>query len=104
MTYKRDVNDVRESPALEIIGELAAPGRHGPLPRPVRAPRSRSATRPWNRWRSTTRCWKAPTASLIPTDHSVVDYKRVVAAAAVVIDTRNATTGVADPHRKIVRL
>ena len=38
---------------------------------------------------------------LIVTDHSNIDYARIVEQAQLVIDTRNATRGIASP--KIVR-
>jgi UDP-N-acetyl-D-glucosamine dehydrogenase len=41
---------------------------------------------------------------LITTDHSEIDYDRVVARAAVVVDTRNATRDVVQHREKIVRL
>ncbi len=41
---------------------------------------------------------------IIATDHSGVDYKRVVDLAPLVVDTRNVTRGVA-PHRdNVVKL
>ena len=49
VTYKPDVNDIRESPALEIIEMLAQQGRPGVVRRPLhpaaRARRSASSTR-----------------------------------------------------------
>ena len=41
---------------------------------------------------------------LILTDHRVIDYKRVLEQAPVVVDTRNATSGVVQHRAKIVRL
>ena len=39
---------------------------------------------------------------LILTDHSIFDYASVVRVASLVVDTRNATAGLLEPH--IVRL
>ena len=41
---------------------------------------------------------------MILTDHSVVDYARVVAKAQRVYDTRNATRGVREGREKIRKL
>ena len=42
--------------------------------------------------------------ALILTDHAEFDYAMVVDEAPAIVDTRNATRGLADPHGKIVRL
>jgi UDP-N-acetyl-D-glucosamine dehydrogenase len=42
-------------------------------------------------------------AVLITTDHTNVDYQKLVAGASLVIDTRNATKGVLTGREKIVR-
>jgi UDP-N-acetyl-D-glucosamine dehydrogenase len=40
---------------------------------------------------------------LVATDHSSIDYARVVAKAPLVVDTRNATKGVRQGREKIVK-
>jgi UDP-N-acetyl-D-glucosamine dehydrogenase len=40
----------------------------------------------------------------IITDHSAFDYARIVARARAVVDTRNATRGVAEGREKIILL
>jgi UDP-N-acetyl-D-glucosamine dehydrogenase len=40
---------------------------------------------------------------LIATDHSAYDYPTIVRHAELVVDTRNATRGVADGREKIVK-
>jgi UDP-N-acetyl-D-glucosamine dehydrogenase len=103
VAYKREVNDIRESPALEIIRELWRRGvdvtYHDPY-----VPRVTIADR-------TLVCVPLDEATvrdadcvLILTDHAGVDYKRVVEAAAVVVDTRNATAGLVEHRERIVRL
>jgi UDP-N-acetyl-D-glucosamine dehydrogenase len=42
-------------------------------------------------------------AVLVATDHSSVDYARVVERAALVVDTRNACRGVKVGREKIVK-
>ena len=46
----------------------------------------------------------AADAVVIVTDHSSVDYQRVVALAAVVVDTRNVTAKLAKGKGRIVSL
>jgi UDP-N-acetyl-D-glucosamine dehydrogenase len=103
VSYKRDVNDARESPAIEIITELSARGAlvqyHDPyVPELTVGARSLTSVPLDDRTVSGADC------VLIVTDHSGVDYKRVVDLAKVVVDTRNATRSVVQHQEKIVRL
>ena len=103
VTYKRDVNDIRESPALEIIADLFRRGAtvhyHDPYVPSLAVGDRRLDSVPLD-----DSDWERADCVLILTDHSVIDYKRVVETAAMVVDTRNATAAVVDPHRKVVRL
>ena len=102
VSYKRDVNDARESPAVEIMGELAGRGaavqyHDAYVPELVVGSRSFRSVPLDDRVLSDADC------VLIVTDHSGIDYKRVVELSKVLVDTRNATHSVV--HRdKIVRL
>jgi UDP-N-acetyl-D-glucosamine dehydrogenase len=103
VTYKRDVNDIRESPALEIIADLIRRGAsvlyHDPyVPRVVVGDRALESAPLDDAVLENADC------AVILTDHSIIDYKRVVQTAAVVVDTRNATAAVLDPSRTVVRL
>jgi len=100
VSYKRDVNDARESPAIEIIHELERREAHVEYCDPYVtrldvAGRVRSAV-PLDEERLA-----GADCVIIATDHSCFDYKRVVDLAPLVVDTRNATRGVA-PHRDTV--
>jgi len=103
VTYKRDVNDVRESPALEIIADLIRRGAtvlyHDPY-----VPGLTVGDRVLESVALDDAVLQGADCALILTDHSVTDYKRVAESAPLVVDTRNATAGVADPHRTVVRL
>jgi UDP-N-acetyl-D-glucosamine dehydrogenase len=103
VTYKRDVNDIRESPALEIIADLVRRGAtvhyHDPY-----IPTLAVSDRALESVPLDDAVLRDADCALILTDHRVVDYKRMADAAPLIVDTRNATAGVADPHRKIVRL
>ena len=103
VAYKRDVNDVRESPALEVIHELETRGAHviyhDPyVDRVVVNGRTLTSTA------LTAETLRGADCVLITTDHQVVDYKRVVELAQVVVDTRNVTAGLVQLRDKVVRL
>jgi UDP-N-acetyl-D-glucosamine dehydrogenase len=103
VTYKKDVNDVRESPALDIIEELrkrrARVAYHDPYVPTLGLPDGTLASAPLD-----DAVVRGADCVLIVTDHSCVDYKRVVDLARVVIDTRNATRAVVAHRAKVVRL
>lgn len=99
--YKRDVNDARESPALPVIRMLCERGAdvcyHDP----------HVPTLPVGRHILSSVALDADTLRsaecvLILTDHRCVDYREVVRHARLVVDTRNATRGLAGA--RVVRL
>jgi len=89
VTYKPDVNDVRESPALEIIEMLERKGAHVTYADPF-TPQlildgvKLSAVEP------TAEAIAAADCVLILTNHSAFDYAAIAKRAALVVDTRNA--------------
>jgi UDP-N-acetyl-D-glucosamine dehydrogenase len=103
VSYKRDVNDARESPALEIIHELqrhqALVEYHDPYVPHLDVAGHRHASVPLDEARLT-----AADCVLIATDHSALDYKRIVDLAPLVVDTRNVTRAVAPYRDNVVRL
>ena len=93
VSYKRDVGDVRESPALDIVELLRARGAEVAFHDP-HVPELSLGGRPL---RSVALDGlEAYDCVLITTDHAAVDYRRVVATARLVLDTRNATRGLRD--------
>ena len=77
MAYKKDIDDMRESPALEVIKHLRREGREGPLHRPVYSqifPRSGSTPWTWPPCRSPRSTGHSLDAVMIITDHSAYDY------------------------------
>ena len=101
ISYKKDVGDVRESPALDIIRMLREKGadvryhdRHVPVLREEGFDLASVD--------ATAGELGASDCVVIVTDHSDVDYEDVVARAPLVVDTRNATRGMTAPN--IVRL
>jgi UDP-N-acetyl-D-glucosamine dehydrogenase len=103
VTSKHDVNDIRGSPALVIIAELIRRGAtvryHDPYV-PTLAVGDRALTSV----ALDDAALQDADCALILTDHSIVDYRRVVEAAPLVVDTRNATAGAVGAHRTVVRL
>jgi UDP-N-acetyl-D-glucosamine dehydrogenase len=103
VSYKAEVNDTRESPALDIIAELSRRGAtvlyHDPYVARVVAGGQRLASVPLS-----DDLVRAADCVLILTDHAAVDYKSVVEAATLVVDTRNATAGLVEHRDRIVRL
>ncbi|MBM4079013.1 MAG: nucleotide sugar dehydrogenase [Planctomycetes bacterium] len=105
VAYKRDVDDMRESPALEIIEHLKALGAevtysdpHIPKIPPMRAHHLEMAAQPL-----TPDFLRQQDCVLIVTDHTSYDYAWIVANSALVVDTRNATKGVTVGREKIVK-
>jgi len=97
------VNDARESPAFEIIGELWRRGAtvryHDPYVPSIRVGARSLESEPLE-----DETLRSVDAALILTDHRVIDYKRVAELAPLVIDTRNATAAVVQYRDRIVRL
>ena len=92
VAYKRDIEDIRESPALSIIRlleqKLATVRYHDPH---VPMLRSRNLEREMLSVELTRDAVDSADAVIIVTDHSDVDYGFVLRHAQLVIDTRNAT-------------
>jgi UDP-N-acetyl-D-glucosamine dehydrogenase len=105
IAYKRDVDDMRESPALAIIQRLlrggAAVEYNDPFFPTVGNLRHYDFSLTSTPLTPSLSELAAYDCVLIATDHSVYDYARIVENARLVIDTRNATRNLASP--KIVR-
>lgn len=106
VAYKRDIDDLRESPALKIMELLRKQGAqityHDPFI-PVIEPHGGSTIRLESR-PLTDELLAEADCVLILTDHSNVDYERVAAKARLIVDTRNATKNVAANQEKIIKI
>jgi len=107
VAYKKNVEDMRESPALVLMQELEDRGAKVdyydpfvPLLAQTRA-HPRLAGRPCVEWHLDNFCGRYDVA-LICTDHDGVDYAGLVGAIDLVIDTRNATRDVTLGRNRIV--
>jgi UDP-N-acetyl-D-glucosamine dehydrogenase len=101
VSYKKDIDDLRESPAITIIEDLQ---KHGALvsyndPYFPKIGKGRKYDLQMQR---------VPLENIgqydcvvIVTDHSEYDYRQIVDEAQLIVDTRNATAGISSP--RIVR-
>lgn len=106
VAYKKDIDDVRESPALKIIELLRKQGANVSYHDPyisVIEPHGGSSVH-LDSVELTDDALAAADCVLILTDHSVIDYDHVVEKAKLVVDTRNATKNVEQNREKIVKL
>jgi len=99
VAYKKDIDDVRESPALSIIDRLRSKGcevhYHDPFVSEVRFDDAHSHGNgaPLTSVELTDQEIKTADCVVIVTDHSQIDYRRVIELAPLVVDTRNALNG-----------
>lgn len=92
VAYKRDIDDMRESPALAIIESLESLGAevsfHDPY---VESIHLEGLDRDIRGVGLTDESIRESDCVVIVTDHSNIDYRRVVELASLVVDTRNTT-------------
>ena len=100
VSYKRDIDDVRESPALDILNILEGRGARVGYNDPYVPELQLSRT--VLRSEELLPAVRAADVVVIVTDHSAYPYREIVEAAPVVVDTRNATRGIRSP--KIVKI
>jgi UDP-N-acetyl-D-glucosamine dehydrogenase len=99
VAYKKDINDVRESPALSIIDRLRAKGAdvryHDPFVEEVRFDdaHTEGGGEALTSVELSDEELKAADCVVIVTDHSGIDYSRVTALTPLIVDTRNALNG-----------
>ncbi len=101
VAYKRDIDDLRESPALTIIELLRKRGADVAYNDPYFPTVGHGRKYDLNMTCVPLDNLREYDAVLIVTDHSSYDYAQIVREAQLVIDTRNATRGIDSP--KIVR-
>lgn len=97
VTYKRDVEDIRESPAIEIIKLLreskARVDYTDPYVPALTLKEAMLTTVPLD-----DEHLQGADCVVIATDHRAVDYAFIVRVAALIVDTRNATIGMTGSH------
>ena len=104
VAYKKDTNDLRESPALDVMSLLRDQGArvsfHDPHARTLEIDGGQSQqSRPL-----TAANLKRADLVIIVTDHTDFDYDMIARHATLILDTRNATRGVKAGRAKIHKL
>ena len=103
VAYKRDIDDVRESPALDIIKLLCNKGAevtwHDPYVRELKGMESLTRAEA-----VTSELLSQADCVVITTDHSTYDWEAIVKDATLIVDSRNATRQVGLGRHKIVPL
>jgi UDP-N-acetyl-D-glucosamine dehydrogenase len=101
LAYKRDIDDLRESPSLTIIELLREKGATVAYNDPYFPKVGRGRHYDLNMVNTPLDNLGQYDAVVIVTDHSTYDYEAIVAQSRLVVDTRNATKGM--NSNKIVR-
>ena len=97
VAYKKDIDDMRESPALKLIDLLEFKGArisyHDPYVKKLNDKKSIELT---------SKNIELQDALVITTDHTNVDYDLIGKHAKLVIDTRNAMAKISNPTARIL--
>ncbi len=105
VAYKPDIDDVRESPALDVIGLLQQKGAlveyHDPY-----IPHIHHEYDGWkmDSVKDVMRSVKESDVVVIITNHKQYDYKAIIESAKFVFDSRNATGQLGKSSEKVIRL
>jgi UDP-N-acetyl-D-glucosamine dehydrogenase len=103
VAYKRDIDDVRESPALDVIRLLDEQGAtvsfHDPYIASIREEGHERAGTALNR-----ATLEAADVVVVVTDHQKIDYQLVMDHASLVVDSRNVMNNVVKTKARVVTL
>jgi UDP-N-acetyl-D-glucosamine dehydrogenase len=103
VAYKRDVGDMRESPAIDVVSLLARKGAeisyHDPF-----VPECEIDGKLYKGSELNEEVLAETDLALILTDHSAVDYEWLAEKAPRIFDTRNATGSLTGHEEKITKL
>jgi UDP-N-acetyl-D-glucosamine dehydrogenase len=103
IAYKPDVDDLRESPALDIIGLLEQKGAlisfHDPYIPKIRHNGQELSSVP-----DLMEAVRDADCAVIITNHSCYDYAAILDEAKLIVDTRNALGNLGKDNRKVSRL
>ena len=98
VAYKKDIDDLRESPALTIIELLQKEGVTVSYHDPYFAEVGRGRKYDLQMKCASLSNFGQYDCVLIITDHSDYDYQQIVRESQLVVDTRNATRGIQSPN------
>ncbi len=91
VSYKKDVGDVRESPALHVIQELLSSDAKVEYHDPYVPELQLSEGLSLSSVTLTDEILSQSDAVVIVTDHSSLDYSRILDSSSILVDARNAT-------------
>jgi UDP-N-acetyl-D-glucosamine dehydrogenase len=97
LAYKRDIDDLRESPSLTILELLRERGANVAYNDPFFPTVGRGRHYDLNMTNTPLDNLGSYDAVVIVTDHTSYDYKSIVEQSQLVIDSRNATKGILSP-------
>jgi UDP-N-acetyl-D-glucosamine dehydrogenase len=105
VAYKPDIDDVRESPAMDVIGLLQNKGANVEYHDPY-IPHIHHEYDGWqmDSVKDLMKSVKESDAVVIVTNHTQYDYKAIIDSAKFVFDSRNATGKMGKRHEKVERL
>jgi len=105
LAYKKDVDDLRESPSIALIEMLKARGAKVDYndPHIPKTPKQREHNLNMTSKKLSEKMLRSYDGVLISADHSAYDYEWIVRHSKLVIDTRNATVNVRANGGKIVK-
>jgi len=103
VAYKPDVDDLRESPALDVIGLLEQKGSKVSYHDPYIPDLKRDG------WDLTSvpdlyAALKNADCVVILTNHSIYDYPAILRTSKIIVDTRNAIGALGKSNPKVIRL
>jgi UDP-N-acetyl-D-glucosamine dehydrogenase len=101
--YKPDIDDLRESPALDVIGLLEQKGAHVSYHDPYVPCIAHEG---WMRESVPDLLTEVGEADcvVVVTNHKVYDYPAILNSARLIVDTRNAFGKIGRENPKVVRL
>ena len=103
VAYKRDIDDMRESPALDVIRLLEERGAEVVYHDP-HVPSFREDGHEMHGVALTDGLLDEVDAAVVITDHKVVDYQRVADRVSLLVDARNVTARLKPSRARIVSL
>jgi len=103
VAYKPDIDDLRESPAIDVIRLLQQKGARVSYHDPY-IPRVREEDWEVESVNDLDTAVKSADCVVIITNHKVYDYARILNDARLIVDTRNALGSLGRTNPKVVRL
>jgi len=105
LAYKKDIDDLRESPSIELIELLKSKGAKVDYNDPYisRTHKQREHNLKMTSRKLSSKMLGSYDVVLISTDHSDYDYNWIVKNAKLVVDTRNATSKVRTNRSRVVK-